>query len=56
MDTGHGLLYIPTDDLCDLWEPAWTQHEQCVGDKWTVSDVLRLKEPAPGLIWHVRDH
>ena len=52
----HGLLCIPTDDLRDLWEPAWTQHEPCIGDKWTVSDVLRLKKSAPGLIWHVRDH
>ena len=52
----HGLLCLPADDLWNLWEPAWTQHENNLDDKWTVSDVLRLKDYASGLVWHVRDH
>ena len=52
----HGLLCLPTDDLWNLWEPAWTQHENSLDDKWTVSDVLRLKDCASGLVWHVRDN
>ena len=37
----HGLLRLPVDDLWNLWEPAWRQHEHNVEDKLTAPDVLR---------------